>query len=112
MQNDPKPQSQEYTKRMLVLCGTKKQYRDVLEACRVASTQSQIRFSMSKKWMYSTLDAALKRLVRAKLLEINRPGQRYKFPTLFKLTKIGERFLGVYPGNKKTIQYVIGGDYA
>jgi hypothetical protein len=107
---DTKIDTVTYTKRGVVLVGKKKQYRDLLEACRTPSSLSQIHFCMTKKMGKAGLIKAVKRMIRAGLLSTSGEYKDSWQPPLYKLTDIGERLISVAPGNKKTVQWIIGGD--
>lgn len=100
-----------YTKRCILLVGKKKQYRDILEACRTPASLGQIHFNLTKKMGKTTLIKAIKRLIRGRLLVRSTEYFSVWQPPLYQITPISERLLEVVPtGNKRTVQYIIGGD--
>lgn len=108
----PKRKPKDMLYELLFYVGQKKQYRDVLEACRESSTLAQIHFSMTKKWSKGSLNRAINRLIRAHLLKRTTEYKSMYDPSLYKITDMGLRLLERVSGNSKSAQWVVGDEFA
>jgi len=65
---------------------------------------------MTKKMGKPGLVKALHRFVRADLLKRSEEFKDAYQPSLYQVTDMGLRLLEIAPGNKKNVQYVVGGN--